>query len=38
MFQVPKNYSDKDHFFFEAADDLEEVCNAPKDKDGVLKF
>ena len=37
MFQKPKNYTDNDHFFFEADKDLEKVCNAPKDKDGVFK-
>jgi len=37
MFQEPKNYIDSDHFFFEADKDLEKVCNAPKDKDGVFK-
>ncbi len=37
MFQEPKNYTDNDHFFFEADMDLEKVCNAPKDKDGVFK-
>jgi hypothetical protein len=37
MFQEPKNYWDNDHFFFEADKDLEKVCNAPKDKDGVFK-
>jgi hypothetical protein len=37
MFQEPKKYTDKDHFFFEADKDLEKVCNAPKDKDGVFK-
>jgi hypothetical protein len=37
MFQEPINYSDNDHFFFKADQDLEKVCNAPKDKDGVFK-
>lgn len=37
MFQEPINYSDSDHFFFKANQDLEKVCNAPKDKDGVFK-
>ena len=37
MFQEPKNYTDNDHFFFEADKDLEKVCNAPKDKNGVFK-
>lgn len=37
MFQEPNNYTESDHFFFEADKDLEKVCNAPKDKDGVFK-
>lgn len=37
MFQEPKNFTDNDHFFFQADKDLEKVCNAPKDKDGVFK-
>lgn len=37
MFQEPKNYTDSDHFFFQADNDLEEVCNAPKNKEGVFK-
>ena len=37
MFQEPKKYTDNDHFFFEPDHDLEKVCNAPKDKDGVFK-
>lgn len=37
MFQEPKKYTTNDHFFFEADKDLEKVCNAPKDKDGVFK-
>lgn len=37
MFQEPKNYKQNDHFFFQADDELEKVCNAPKDKDGVFK-
>ncbi len=37
MFQEPKNYIDSDHFFFEPDKDLEKVCNASKDKDGVFK-
>ena len=37
MFQEPKKYADNDHFFFEADKELEKVCNAPKDKDGVFK-
>ncbi|WP_291784360.1 hypothetical protein [Cecembia sp.] len=38
MFQEPKNYTDNGHFFFEADKDLEKLCNAPKDKDGVFKI
>jgi hypothetical protein len=37
MFQEPQNYSDNDHFFFGPKQDLEIVCNAPKDKNGVFK-
>ena len=37
MFQEPKNYTENNHFFFEAENDLEKVCNAPKDKNGVFK-
>jgi len=37
MFQEPKNYTDNGHFFFESDTELEKVCNAPKDKDGVFK-
>jgi hypothetical protein len=37
MFQEPKKYKESGHFFFEAENDLEKVCNAPKDKDGVFK-
>lgn len=37
MFQEPKKYTDNDHFFFMPKMDLEKVCNAPKDKDGVFK-
>jgi hypothetical protein len=37
MFQEPKKFMDKGHFFFEADNDLEKVCNAPIDKDGVFK-
>lgn len=37
MFQEPKNYTDNDHFFFQADNELEKVCNAPKDKNGVFK-
>lgn len=38
MFQEPKNYKENDHFFFESNKDLEKVCNAPKDKNGVFKI
>lgn len=37
MYQEPENYTDNDHFFFQADKDLEKVCNAPKDKNGVFK-
>ncbi len=37
MFQEPNSFTDADHFFFEAGQDLEKVCNAPKVKDGVFK-
>lgn len=37
MFQEPKNYTDNDHFFFQPDQELEKVCNAPKDKNGVFK-
>jgi hypothetical protein len=37
MFQEPKNYAESDHFFFQSDNELENVCNAPKDKDGVFK-
>lgn len=37
MFTEPVNYTESDHFFFEAGHKLEKVCNAPKDKDGVYK-
>lgn len=37
MFQEPKNYTDSGHFFFRAVSDLEKVCNAPIDKNGVFK-
>ncbi len=35
MFQEPNNYKENDHFFFNAESNLEEVCNAPKNKNGV---
>ncbi len=38
MFKEPQNYTDTDHFFFTADKDLEKVCNAPKDKQGVFKI
>lgn len=38
MFQEPKNYTDNNHFFFQADSELEKVCNAPKDKEGVFKI
>ncbi len=37
MLQEPKKYTDNDHFFFTADQDLEKVCNGPKDKDGIFK-
>jgi len=37
MFQEPKKYTESDHFFFEADKELEKVCNAPKNKNGVFK-
>ena len=37
MFQEPKNYTDDGHFFFEAEQELDQVCNAPKEKGGVFK-
>lgn len=37
MFQKPQNYTENDHFFFQADSELEKVCNAPKDKNGVFK-
>jgi hypothetical protein len=37
MFKEPKKYTDNDHFFFEADNELIKVCNAPKDKQGVFK-
>jgi len=35
MFDQLNKYKFKDHFFFTATDSLEEVCNAPDDRDGV---
>ncbi|EOZ98655.1 hypothetical protein A33Q_1309 [Indibacter alkaliphilus LW1] len=37
MFQEPKKYKENGHFFFEPKNELEKVCTAPKDKDGVFK-
>jgi len=37
MLREPKYYEESGHFFFQAHQELEEVCNAPKDKDGVFK-
>ena len=37
MFQEPKDYIDDGHFFFEAEQELEDVCNVPKEKNGVFK-
>ena len=38
MLQEPEHYTESDHFFFESNDELEKVCNAPKDKQGVFKI
>jgi len=35
MFDQLKKYRAKGHFFFKSTDSLEEVCNAPDDRDGV---
>ena len=35
MFDILNKYKTNDHFFFKPTDSLEEVCNAPDDKDGV---
>lgn len=35
MFDELEKYKTNDHFFFQATDALEQVCNAPDDKDGV---
>lgn len=35
MFDALNKYRKHDHFFFTATDSLEEVCNAPDDRDGV---
>ncbi len=36
MFDALEKYQNKDHFFFRPDSDLEKVCNAPKDKNGVF--
>ncbi len=36
MFNELSKYSHKGHFFLQLNDSLEEVCNAPTDKSGVL--
>lgn len=38
MLQEPEHYTESDHFFFEFNDELEKVCNAPKDRQGVFKI
>ena len=35
MFDLLNKYKTNDHFFFSPTQSLEEVCNAPDDKDGV---
>ena len=35
MLDELKKYKLNDHFFFEASDNLKDVCNAPTDKSGV---
>lgn len=35
MFDELKKYKNNNHFFFTAKDELENVCNAPKNKIGV---
>ncbi len=35
MFDQLNKYKTQGHFFFNATDSLEEVCNAPDDKDGI---
>lgn len=37
MYQEPEQSAENSHFFFEADQDLETVCNAPADKDGVFQ-
>lgn len=36
MFDEVRKYKNNDHFFFSKNSNLEEVCNAPKDKKGVF--
>jgi len=35
MFDILDRYKNNGHFFFRPTDSLDEVCNAPDDKDGV---
>ena len=35
MFDILDKYKTNGHFFFNPTDSLDEVCNAPDDKDGV---
>lgn len=35
MFSDLDKYKNRDHFFFDRDESLEQVCNAPKDKSGV---
>ncbi len=35
MFDELTKYKNKNHFFFTKVDELEDVCNAPKDKSGI---
>jgi hypothetical protein len=35
MFDALNKYRKNDHFFYGPTDSLEEVCNAPDDRDGV---
>lgn len=35
MFDILNKYRIYDHFFFSPTDSLEEVCNAPADRDGI---
>jgi hypothetical protein len=34
-FPKPKKNTENDYFFFKVGKELEKVCNAPKDKEGV---